>query len=108
MAKHDYTSLLTFTLSPVVSNPSGIFFRGGEIIPQVMLYNGQRVNNPAQLQNLPPARVKRMIAADDLAARLAELRAQWESATGGKLDAVTINLRMLFDDLQELISSEVE
>jgi hypothetical protein len=49
-----------------------------------------------------------MIAADDLAARLAELRAQWESATGGKLDAVTINLRMLFDDLQELISSEVE
>lgn len=75
---------------------------------QVMLFNGQRVTNPAQLQSLPPARVKRMIAVDDLAAHLAELRAQWESATGGKLDAVTINLRMLFDDLQELFKCEVE
>lgn len=75
---------------------------------QVILFNGQRVTNPAQLQSLPPARVKRMIAADDLAARLAELRAEWETVTGGKLDAVTINLRMLFDDLQELISCGVE
>lgn len=75
---------------------------------QVMLFNGRRVTNPAQLQSPPPARVKRMLAADELAAHLAELRAQWENATGGKLDAVTINLRMLFDDLQELFSCEVE
>ena len=75
---------------------------------QVILFNGQRVTNPAQLQSLPPARVKRMLAADDLAARLAELRAEWETETCGELDAVTINLRMLFDDLQELFNCGVE
>lgn len=75
---------------------------------QVMLFNGRRVTNPAQLQSPQPAGVKRMIAADDLAAHLAELRAQWDAATGGKLEAVTINLQMLFDDLQELFSDKEE
>lgn len=69
----------------------------------IVLSNGQKVTTAAQLRDLPPAKVRRMIAADDLAARLAELRAQWEEATGGKMDAVTINLAALFDDLADLI-----
>lgn len=69
----------------------------------IVLSNGQRLTNAAQLQGRPEAKVKRMIAADDLAARIADLRAEWEEATGGKLDAVDgVNLRMLFDDLAAL------
>lgn len=34
----------------------------------IVLSNGQRVTTAAQLQRLPTAKVKRMIAADDLAA----------------------------------------
>lgn len=69
----------------------------------IVLSNGQKVTTAAQLRQFPAAKTKRMIAADDLAAHLADLRAEWEEATGGNLDAVDgVNLRLLFDDLATL------
>lgn len=73
----------------------------------IVLSNGQRLTTAAQLQERPAAKVKRMIAADDLAAHIADLRAEWEEATGGELDAVDgVNLRMLFDDLATLAGAQ--
>ncbi len=70
---------------------------------QVMLNSGVRVTTAAQLQGLPMAKVKRMVSTDDLAERLADMRAQWNEATGGEMDRVTVNLSALFDDVAALL-----
>lgn len=52
--------------------------------------------------------VKVMFDQEELAGRLAALRAQWEEATGGEMQRVTVDLGLLFDDLRQLIGLEGE
>ena len=72
----------------------------------IILSNGQWVT-PDQLAELAGrAAARRFVAVDDLAARLDDLRAEWAAAAGGNLQAVTVDLGMLFDDLASLFSGE--
>lgn len=56
--------------------------------------------------SLPVVTVRRMVDACELQARLAGMRKQWEEAIGGEMEAVTVNLALLFDDLVALIEGE--
>lgn len=53
-------------------------------------------------QNLPVAEVRTMVDQAGQLAALEALRAEWQEATGD-LTAVTLNLAMLFDDVERIV-----
>jgi len=67
----------------------------------------QIVFNPGiTWQTLPQVQVSRLIEQAWLRERLADLRAEWVEAAGDDLSQVTLDLGMLFDDIERLISGE--
>jgi hypothetical protein len=52
----------------------------------------------------PPVTLVHSINVAILRIQIADLQHEWEEATGGKLDQVTINLSLLFDDINLIIS----
>ena len=56
--------------------------------------------------NLPEAELSPVIQVAYLLAKLAELREQWQAATGGNLDQVALNLGLLLDDIEALCKGE--
>jgi len=73
----------------------------------IVLSNGQRLSDPQQLKDLlatRPVKVRRLVDAERVAAGLASIEAEWIEATGGQLQAVTVNLRLLFEDLREALA----
>ena len=70
----------------------------------IILNNGQQVKSAQQLQAaIKNNQARRMVSTDRIKRDLADLRGEWQEATGGNMHRVTINLGALFDDLQELI-----
>ena len=70
---------------------------------QIVLNSGRVVTCAADLQQPTKTTVRRYIAIDSLAAQLASWRAEWLAAAGGNLQAVTLDLGMLFDDLETVL-----
>ena len=73
----------------------------------IILNNGQRVTSAQQLQAaIKNNQARRMVSTDRVKRELDDLRGQWQEATSGQLDQVTINLGALFDDIQTLLDTE--
>lgn len=60
------------------------------------------------LETVPTVKVRIMVDQQALLDNLAEMRKLWESATNGKTSKVTVNLDLLFDDIEQLIRPSEE
>lgn len=58
------------------------------------------------LATLPVATVRTVIDQAVILRLLSDMRDQWRQATGGKMERVTVNMSMLFDDLENLVNGE--
>lgn len=64
------------------------------------------LHNGLTLGTLPKGKVKAVVDQAELLKRLQALRAEWEQATGGDLESVTLNLRLLLEDFESMIRGE--
>lgn len=55
------------------------------------------------METLPESTVRVVINQDMLLSKLGELKRQWYEATGGDMDKVELNLRLLFLDIENVI-----
>lgn len=58
------------------------------------------------LAALPVATVRTMVDQAIILRLLADMRDQWQVATDGKMERVTVNMAMLFDDIESLVKGE--
>lgn len=67
---------------------NGAVYRGGDLPPG------------------PRTITRKMVHQEFLLDALAKMRADWSTATGSNLESVTVNLELLFDDLESLITGQ--
>ena len=58
------------------------------------------------LANLPVATVRTVIDQAVILRQLADMRCEWQAATGGKMEQVTVNMTLLLDDFESLVRGE--
>jgi len=74
---------------------------------QIVLRNGQKLTNAAQLKNIPPAVSCQVVSVAHLAWRIGELWGEWEEAieaAGGTMTSVNgVDLQSLFDEVMAIV-----